>query len=427
MKRSFLIPSFALLTGVLLTVSLLLSFAFDNDRFYSGMGEEAAIAPQDEGIVFTYYVQGTTKLYRTSIDGGEAERVTRKAGIKETAPAFSPDGSELLFLGTSTTDIQSLYTVKNRETEILHPSGEEMHFEDAVYSPDGQSVYAIGMPADEWMATSAESSTGFDIYEIDRESGDVSQITEQDYYLMNNLSVSPSGDYLMFTVSSGTEESVETTPLTEGTDIPVPYRQLPSGMYGASLSPNGEHVAYTAVTDTSSNGNFQYDLFLLDQNDGQTQRLTSAATNVESPVFYHESNSILYMEDMNWPKAATDYHLRSMDVASGNATTLEPEVTGIQKHVLLGATAGFFMNNTVTAALYLMFGISLIFLLRRRRKAVYIPVVISAAGSAAGYIVNFQDPWTYQFVNLAVGPAATALIIFAAVFWVTGALSRKIP
>ncbi|MFD2706093.1 TolB family protein [Salibacterium lacus] len=427
MKRSFLIPAFALLTGVLLTVSLLLSFAFDNDRFYSGMGEEAAIAPQDEGIAFTYYVQGTTKLYRTSIDGKEAERVTSKDGIKETAPAFSPDGSELLFLGASTSDIQSLYTVKNGDTERVQPSGEKMHFEDAVYSPDGQSIYAIGMPADEWMATSAESTAGFDIFEIERQSGDVSQVTEQDYYLMNNLSVAPSGDYLMFTVSSGSEESVETTVLTEGTEIPAPYRQLPSGMYGASLSPDGERIAYTAVTNTSSNGNFQYDLFLLDQNDGQTQRMTSSAANVESMVFYHEADRILYMEDRNWPNGAADYHLRSMDTSSGNATTLEPEVTGIQKHVLLGAAAGFFMNNTVTAALYLMFGVSIVFLLRRRRKAVYIPVVISAAGSAAGYILNFQDPWTFQLINLAVGPAATALIIFAVVFWITGILSRKIP
>ncbi|SFQ25997.1 TolB family protein [Salibacterium halotolerans] len=427
MTLTFSIRMLSLLAGLLLAVSLVLSFAFDNDRFYSGMGSEAAIAPQDESIVFTYFVQGTTKLYRTSMDGGTAERVTSNTDMTETAPAFSPDGSKMLFIGKSTSDIQSLYTVTGGETNRVQPSGERLHFEDAVYAPDGQSIYAVAMPAEKWMNAGNGTSSGFDIYEINPADGSVTQVTEQNYYLMNDLSTSPGGDYLMFTVSSGREERVETVSLTEGSQTPAPFRQLPNGMYGASLSPDGEQIAYTAVADTSSNGNYQYDLFLLNQTDGQTRRLTSAATNVESPVFYHETNRLLYMEDTNWPQTTVDYHIRSMDLSNGNVTTLEPEVTGIQHHVLLGGAASFFMNDTVTGVLFLVFGLTVIFLLRRRKTAVYTPAVISALGSAAGYGLGYWDPWTYQYVNLAVGPAATALLVYTVIFWITGAASRRIP
>ncbi|MGY4691399.1 TolB family protein [Salibacterium sp. K-3] len=426
MTSAVLIRMFTVLAGLLLLFSITLSFSFDSDRFYSGMGSEAAIAPQDNGIVFTYYVNGTTHLYRTSMEGGEAERLTETEGMDETSPAYSPDGSELLFLGTSNSDVQSLYTVKKGETEPVHIPLDRMHVEDAVYSPDGTSIYAAAISREDWMSSNTETAGGFDIYEINRDTGTFSHVTEQDYYLMNNVSISPSGDYLMFTTSSGNEEEVQTVSLTEKNGIPPDYQQFPAGMYDVSLAPDGEQMAYSAVSNTAESGNFQYDLFLFNHNSGQTERLTSAATNITSPVFYHESNRILYIEDMNWPGDVTDNKLQSMDLSSNDVTTLEPEISGIQHHVLLGAAAGFFMNNGTTAALGFLFGLSAILLLRRKPKLVYLPAVLSALLSAAAYIMNALDPWTYQFVILAVGPASSALLVLAVLFWLSGAVARKI-
>ncbi|MFZ4452777.1 TolB family protein [Salibacterium aidingense] len=427
MKQALLSRSLLLLLSMLLLASIFLSFLFDEYRFYTGMGSDAAIAPQDSGIAVSYHINGSTYLYTANMDGSHAARVTNAASADETNPVFSPDGEELLFLDETKEQIQSLFTDRLGES-AQRLTGDDLHIRDAVFSPNGTTIYAIGIPTEDWMAEDSTSAGGFDIYAIERGSGETEKITNNDYFIMSHLSISPQGEYLLFNITEENKEEIRTYPLSETSDIPASYKQFPTGIYGAVLAPDGQQVAYSAISNTAAaEKTNQYDLFLFNNETGQSERLTADSSNIESPSFYHKSNQVMYVEDENWPDQPESYKLRSMDLADKEATTIELDVPNHSQQRWLSSTALFLMNPTTTLILYALLGGFAAFKLRRFPKAIFLPACGSALLSGAAYGMNYFYPWTYQDIVIALGPPAFSLLLCAGLFWLLGFSLRKLP
>ncbi|RSL33092.1 hypothetical protein D7Z54_12355 [Salibacterium salarium] len=289
MKTSFWLRILAGITCILLISSIVLSFTLDAYSFYKGPGSSVSISPDDSEIAFSYHENGNTYIYTGNPDGTNIKRLTdRKANAEN--PSYSPDGRNVLFLSETNDRIFSLFTKKrnDKEAEPKRLTNDRLHVRDAVFSADSSTIFFLGINAEDWMAEEGEGNGGFDLYALDRETENVEKLTEQDYMLMSSLSVSSQGGYLLFNTLEDGEEKVLTHAVDQNADIPTSYQQFPAGIYGPVLSPDGERIAYSTMSDLSTNDTYEYELFLFHNESGQSERLTTAKSNVESPAFFHE-------------------------------------------------------------------------------------------------------------------------------------------
>lgn len=95
-------------------------------------------APDGRTIVFSLTKGGNTDLYRMTIDGGVAERLTRTPSI-ETAPSFSPDGSKIVF-ESDRSGIPQLYIMDASGGEAQRISAGQGRYGTPVWSPRGDLI-----------------------------------------------------------------------------------------------------------------------------------------------------------------------------------------------------------------------------------------------------------------------------------------------
>ncbi len=61
--------------------------------------------------------------------------------------------------------------------------------------------------------------------------------------------------------------------------------------------------------------------------------------NVDSPVFFHHSDYIAYMEQQNWPEDPPVFQLKSMDLESSEAHEIPMNTSNIEGTAFHPATA----------------------------------------------------------------------------------------
>ncbi|MDQ0300134.1 Tol biopolymer transport system component [Salibacterium salarium] len=424
MKTSFWLRILTGVTALILSISVTLSFTLDAYSFYTGPSNNISIAPNDSEIAFSYHENGSTYIYTGNPDGSNIERLTQN-NADEESPTYSPDGDDILFLSETQHRIYSLFTVDrtNQDAEPEQLTDKQLHIRDAVFSKDNSTIYFLGIDAKDWMANE-QNVGGFDLYAFDRETEQVERLTEQNYMLMSSLSISPSGDYALFNAMEDGEEKVITHPLGQEADIPSAYQQFPEGIYGPVLSPDGQQVAYSTMSDLSTSGTYEYELFLYDNESGQSERLTTVNSNVESPAFYHDKNELLYYEDHNWPQEPTDYSLISIDLSNKDTTTIDLQMPKPEKQII-GAAANALTNDYTSAGLYVLVGGLFVFHFRKKPIGIYIPGLISILLTLAVYLISLFFHWTYQAITLALGPVTTGLAICTILFWILPVIIKR--
>ena len=114
------------------------------DPFLSGVSAgEADFSPDGKWIVYVSYPQLT--LWKARQDGSERTQLTYWP-ILATLPRWSPDGTQIAFIGTEAGEVWKVFVVPSqggRPTELLPQDRQES---DATWSPDGKFL-AFGRPS----------------------------------------------------------------------------------------------------------------------------------------------------------------------------------------------------------------------------------------------------------------------------------------
>ncbi|MFB5661928.1 TolB family protein [Alteribacillus sp. HJP-4] len=403
---------------ILLAASILISVTYDSYRFYNGLAGSLAMSPDDEEIAFSYYENGDMEMYTSNREGNHIEQVSHSPDGDVTNPEFSPDGEELLYLSASSQRVSSIFIQDRGTKKTEQITGEDIHIEDAVFSPDSEMIYYIGIAAEDWQAEDGEAAGGFDLFAYDRESETTKQLSKQNYYIMDNLSVDPNNSFLLYSSFEEDTEEVMSFSLNDDPDISTEMERFTGEVYNPTLSPDGEALAYSVMVDNSvGNDSYEYELFLFDTDSGNRQRLTNTNTNVEAPVFFHEDDRMLFLKDRDWPEDPVNYSLHSINL--DNRETERISINGLEEQgtPLFYASAAAFSNRYVAISLYSLLGILLTIVWNYRQKT-YRPAVTSFVLSSLLFLSSLFsplfDPWGMLGLgNLAGSLAVCSLIILA--------------
>ncbi|SHM74658.1 TolB family protein [Gracilibacillus kekensis] len=239
----------------------------DQYQYFTGLGSEITIAPNDSEIAFSYFVEGEESIYTANVNGSNVKKITNNTNVRDRNPSYSPDGSRIVYLSENKESIQFLHVMNQDGSGEKTLSNNDMHVRDAIFSHDGKSIYFIAMESEEFKK-GEKSREGYDLFITDLDGDTVEKLTDADHFSMNHLFLSADGQDIYYSEFDGKEERIYSYSLNEETIHSKPG--LISGnlsenqsFYNPNLSPDGNLLAFTEVANESENTRFEYELFLL--------------------------------------------------------------------------------------------------------------------------------------------------------------------
>lgn len=399
MRQKRILIVFTIISLLLLVGSILFQFLNEEDpyQFYTGLGKDIDVSPDDETIAFSYYVDGDEAIYTANLDGSELTKVSSKENGRFRSPKFSQDGEQLLFLSEEIDGAQSLLVMNKDGSHQKRVTDDSLHVTDAVFSPNGDILYFIAKLSSEINKMEGETKEGYDLYKINRDGTNLEQLTDQDHFTMNDLSISEDGEELYYSLFQAYEEPTVFS-LKDKTESPVV--SVKKDIYSSVLSKDKKFLAYTAVTKASLNSSlFKYELYLQNLQTAETKRLTYLDNNIQSPVFLHHENKLAFLEYTNWPGDPENYRLMTVSFEGGDEQEVNVNLPSSTNSHLAMKTVYFLLANEVAMAIYyvLFFG-GLILLSHRRSGKVFQPSFISLGLSLLFFIGSFAigaitNPW----------------------------------
>ncbi len=222
----------------------------------------------DEGprLVFQSGRDGDDDIYIMEADGGDVRQLTDEPG-RDYEPDSSPDGRQLVFsserAGEGGAQLYLMNVDGSGVRRLTFSAGEDGQVVDdyAHWSPDGRTVVFQRSTVREGEGADA------DIWLIDIETGEESQLTDTPGDWDSTPSFAGGGDSVLFESNRGGEgfdvyrlelESMQVVQLTDdpGTDAE------------AKVSPDGSQVAFASVRD----GDFE--VYVMDADGGNIRQLT---------------------------------------------------------------------------------------------------------------------------------------------------------
>ncbi|TCP29926.1 Tol biopolymer transport system component [Scopulibacillus darangshiensis] len=441
MNRNRILLGLLGLSLVLLVGALTYSFVRNDDsyKYFTGLGDSFSISPDDKSIVFSYYQNGKEAIYTAKIDGRDVTKITEPNHHRHHDPKYSPNGGKLLYLSKNNKGVNTL-CISNRDgTKPRRLTDKSIHVGDTVFSPSADKIYFTGIPAEDLKRKEGEKKNGVDLYSVSVDGSHMKQLTNDDRFTMDNLSISKDGKVIYFSDFDGNSEKIRSYLLEEGRERgPISPKGLSGDMsaYHSQLSPDGKWWAFTAVSKKAQHSSlFEYDLFLMDTKTGRTKRMTDLNDSVMSPVFFHHGQKIAFLENTNWAAEPAEYRLRTINLESKKLGTIHLDMPAAHESVWFGKLLDRSVNGFTIAVLYIiLFALGAVYMHYNHPKRSYLPAIISFVLSISLFIASFIvagtiDPWMAIGVGIvSAGIFICSIIVFIFTFGfkrVTSALNKK--
>ena len=273
------------------------------------INSKISFSPDGREIVFSMLKNGTSQIYKSSSEGSNLEVLSGRLD-DDVAPVFSPDGSLILFStinDRTEADLCLMDRDGNNRKVITH--GPENDF-NAVFSSDGAKIYFL---RSKWYGHSspiAQSSWhDSDIFSINIDGTDLQQLTDNNFYWANNLSVHPNGKlfllrlkeyeqpYSIWTLELGSPDKLEPVqPNLEPFRTIVPFLKNTeinyNELYDPQFSPDGQSILFTWAGHIGDRSHGE--LFIMNYATKEAQRITNLDGIIQSPSFSQDDKLIAF-------------------------------------------------------------------------------------------------------------------------------------
>jgi Tol biopolymer transport system component len=250
----------------------------------SGQVRSLALSPDGKVIAVDFGNESTSFIYMVAVDTGKASRLTNAKTGQESVPSFSPDGKRIAYSYSPGNGAPSRIVVGSVDGSDLHTwSGSEANDSRPVFSPDNKTIiFARSGYYGSYSPMARPYHHEWDFYAASLDGTNVRRLTNDHFYMVSDISVSPDGRSMVFVSSEEHGDVIEVRSLEEPTTPTLPLRphvprdpSIGRVFNCPNYLPDGESILFMAA----SNGKlpwsgYDYDAYRLDIGSGAVERLT---------------------------------------------------------------------------------------------------------------------------------------------------------
>jgi len=332
-KKTILIIS---LIVMMLTCSMILvgnKFAKEDHEKQNGYSDIFTLSSTDK-LAFVQYSDGKPMLFIADENGETQELIDEKSAQHTISHlAFSSDGKKLLYivnnkdLENNTSELFE-YDLENYTKHTLFVQ-EDSIITEAIYSPDGASLYMLGAGTFEnYSPIAPKNPHDFNIFQYHSTTGQLEQLTQLDSYSINSLAVSKNGEKLYFiqdgTTDPSTAEEVFSSKLrifelalSDSNKITM-LNTLEQDVYDFTISPDEKELIIQAVAGTNNKGTFMYELFSYNLETEEEQQLTHLNEYGGQPIYSNDGSKVYFIVDFNFAGHSPKYAIHYLKKSNNN-------------------------------------------------------------------------------------------------------------
>ena len=301
--------------------------------------EKISVSPDDQRILFSLYKGNTASIYEADINTKNVKRLTNPKNEYHLCPAYSPDGSRILFISYSNDSknpISYLYIMDLDSKNVEQITFEKQHIIEAIFSPDNTNIYFITSGFyGHYSPVVGSRPQELDIFSINLANESIERVTNLSAYEMDGISINPAGDMLVFD-SYGSEhggDSICFLPLDNQEELN--YLKPLEIVGDLQLSPNGKLLVFLGLSGKTCQGNYTYDIILMDIGTRKLKQLTKLGkyTEFHSFRFLHNQHRILFVN--GWGKSPPNLLQMNLDGSCIKKPFRLDELMNIANHALV--------------------------------------------------------------------------------------------
>jgi len=250
----------------------------------------AVFTPDGLGLVFSAAHDEKCFLFRAEISTGVAHRFTGSASSCEFDPAFSADGKWLAFMRAPEDGLHAALIIADsdgRNERVLVPDDQDNL--RPVFLPDSSQILFLRSAAFEHHSSLVDNNRHkFDLFAVDRTSGQVSALTHKKFYDVNKVSISKNSEEILLSVTTYPEgyhflvaPTKNPATFTDSIQPTVPDSPSPPICSDATWLPGDGRILFMAASLQPGRSDFDYNIYRLMIGTNSIQRLTQLAGVVD--------------------------------------------------------------------------------------------------------------------------------------------------
>lgn len=298
----------------------------------NSISEFVSISLDDQYMLFAYHKNGTSAIYRATIDGKNAKQLTFPKDRIHIKPKYSPNNKNILFISYPNYCMkpQSILWIMNTDgTEAKQLTSGTDDITDAIFSADGNTIYYLKSG---WYGHSSPIATmrphKFDIYSVNIDGTDTKRITNTEEYDVSDLYTSKDGKKIYFR-----QDQYQNPNYYHYFYLDNPNKMRPIKLgekyerkefYDPEFYIDEKLMAFTM--NTQETGSYEYELFTMDMSSREVKQLTNLKSLVAQPCFFNKTNKMLFVQDLNWPNHPSKYQLMQIDTDGSSLKKIDVDI-----------------------------------------------------------------------------------------------------
>ena len=323
------------MTGFMMLVGN--KFAKEDHEKQKGYSNVFTLSSIDK-LAYVEYSDGKPMLFIADYNGESAELIDEKTELYTISDlSFSNDGKKLLYIVNkkdleSNTSELSEYDLENHTKQTLFIQ-EDSIITEAIYAPDGESLYLLGAGTFEnYSPIAPKNPHDFNIFQYHLATEQLEQLTQLDSYSINSLAVSQNGEKLYFiqdgVTNPTTAEEVFSSKmrifeltLSDSNNLTI-VDTLEQDVYDFAISPDEKELIIQAVAGNSKKGTYIYELFSYNLETKEEKQLTHLNEYAERPFYSSDGAKVYFIVDFNFGGHSPEYAIHYLNKSNNNVVQL---------------------------------------------------------------------------------------------------------
>jgi len=235
---------------------------------------EFDISKDNRRIVCSYYENNKAGIYEIDITSKEKVKLSDNSKTSLIRPKYSPDNDKIACISESVfDDLKSKICLIDKSSKaVVDLTSDSILILECVFSPNGEQIYFSGSKYyGNYSPVARKAPHDIDIYSVNIESKKVRQITNFESYNLHGLSVTNTGDSLLFHLDSKTKNGLILMSLIDNgikqiianNDLRAEKNLTPYEYYLPILSSDNLNIAFSEP----------YELYIMNRLTGVSKRI----------------------------------------------------------------------------------------------------------------------------------------------------------